>query len=415
MRPLRGGHHGEEPECRPLHRPVPIRSDGPALRPAAVVGKPEGASRRAAAVEDAPARARRPSVGSEPARGAAPARAVSERGLPRPKLALTRRVDRPRDPAPSRLGYRLRRAWMRAWVRRAATRGLPALVLALALAAWLGDGEEVERLRERWEELRAQIEARPEFAVTEARIEGAGPQLEPLLRAALPALPSSSLRLDLEAVRAAMAELPPVEHVEVQVMPRGVLSVRVEERRPALLWRGPDGLTALDVQGRALRRMPSRSGRSDLPLIAGEGAERAVPEALALHAVAGPLGPKLRGLVRVGDRRWDAVLDGGLRVMLPEEGAGAALERAAALEAAQDLTGRDLTHLDLRDPDRTVLRLEPRSMAEMAARLADERAGPPATGSDAGGPDRAPPGGVGAAPPPTGLAPQTLQSETPDR
>ena len=265
---------------------------------------------------------------------------------------------------------------MRRWVRRLAWRGLPALCLAGALALWLGDGEEVAALREGWAELRAEIEARPEFVVVEASVEGAGPDLAPLVRGALPALPSSSLRLDLEAIRAELATMAPVARAEVRVAPGGVLAVRIEERAPAVVWRGPEGLRALDAEGRALRALASRSAHADLPLIAGEGAEAAVPEALALHAAAGPLGPHLRGLVRVGARRWDAVLDEGPRVMLPERGAVAALERAAALDAAQDLVGRDVTHLDLRDPARPVLRLGPGARAEMARILAAERAGP---------------------------------------
>ena len=293
-----------------------------------------------------------------------------------PDLASRRRGGARVDPAPSRMAYRARRAWRRAWVRRAVGRGLPAAIAAALLAVWLGDGEEFRVLGERWAAIRAQVEARPEFAITAARIEGAGPALEPAIEAALPPLPSSTLSLDLGALRDALASMPPVARVDVQAT-GGVLSVRVAEHRPEALWRAGDGLHALDAEGRMLRTVASRTAHPDLPLIAGEGADRAVAEALALHGVAGPLGPKLRGLVRVGERRWDAVIEDGLRIMLPERDAVAAFERAAALEAAEDLTGRDLTHLDLRDPSRPVLRLGRAATAQMARVLAAERAGEP--------------------------------------
>jgi cell division protein FtsQ len=103
-----------------------------------------------------------------------------------------------------------------------------------------------------------------------------------------------------------------------------------------------------------------------------------VAEALALCAVAGPLAERLRGLVRVGERRWDAVIEDGPKIMLPAHGAVAALERAAALEAAEDLTGRDVTHLDLRDPGRPVVRLGQAAKLEMARALEAERSGGPA-------------------------------------
>ena len=266
---------------------------------------------------------------------------------------------------------------MRRWVRRAVIRGLPVLAAAGALAAWLGDGREVAAAREGWAELRREIEARPEFAVSEARIEGAGPALLPAIRERLPALPTSSLRLDLEAVRAEVVALAPVAGAELRVVPGGVLSVRVEERQAAAIWRGPEGLVSIDAQGLPIRPLASRTARADLPLVAGEGAGAAIAEALALHEAAGPLAPRLRGLVRIGERRWDAVLAGGARLMLPERGAVAAMERAAAL----DLGDRDVTHIDLRDPARPVARIGAASRPALALALAAERAGPPAPGA----------------------------------
>ena len=299
-------------------------------------------------------------------------------GPPRPPVETARPSARRRDPAPTRASYRLRRLWMRAWVRWLAVRGVPMLLVAGALAVWLGDGREIAAGRAAWADLRAQIEARPEFAVATAQVEGAGDDLAPLIRSALPPpLPSSSLRLDLEAIHAEVAAFAPVARAEVRVLPGGVLGVTVVEREAAVVWRGPQGLETLDADGGAIRALPSRAARADLPLVAGEGAAAAVPEALALHEAAGPLGPRLRGLVRIGDRRWDAVLDRGPRILLPEEGAVAAIERAAAMEAAQDLSARDVTHLDLRDPARPVLRLGPAALPEMARILAEERAGPP--------------------------------------
>ena len=65
-----------------------------------------------------------------------------------------------------------------------------------------------------------------------------------------------------------------------------------------------------------------RLRRPDLPLIAGEGAEQHVPEALALLAETGPVATRVRGLVRVGERRWDLVLDRDQVVKLPEADPG---------------------------------------------------------------------------------------------
>jgi cell division protein FtsQ len=65
--------------------------------------------------------------------------------------------------------------------------------------------------------------------------------------------------------------------------------------------------------------VPFRPGRyNSLPLVVGEGAEKKVKgfvdEIAAYPALAG----KVRAYVRVGDRRWDLLLDNGVRIMLPE-------------------------------------------------------------------------------------------------
>ena len=131
----------------------------------------------------------------------------------------------------------------------------------------------------------------------------------------------------------------------------------VTERVPVMLWRHARGIELLDKTGHRVASATSREVRGDLPIIAGEGADRAAPEALALIDAAGPILPRLRGLERVGERRWDVVLDRGQRIKLPADGALPALERAIALDRAQDMLDRDIAVVDLRHASRPVVRL----------------------------------------------------------
>ena len=72
--------------------------------------------------------------------------------------------------------------------------------------------------------------------------------------------------------------------------------------------------------------------------------------------------------VRVGERRWDMVLDRDQRLLLPSDRPVQALERLLALDQAEDLLARDLVAIDLRDEKRPVLRLGEDAL--MAARRA---------------------------------------------
>jgi cell division protein FtsQ len=177
--------------------------------------------------------------------------------------------------------------------------------------------------------------------------------------------PVSSFDLDLPALRATAEDFEAIEQAWLQVRPGGVLEVRLQERLPAMVWRHAGGLDLIDATGHRVAQLASREARADLPLIAGEGAPEAVAEALLLWAAATPLQSRIRGLVRMGERRWDLVLDRNQRILLPEDGALGALERVLALDATQGLLSRDLSIVDLRIPSRPVLRLSAEALADL--------------------------------------------------
>lgn len=285
----------------------------------------------------------------------------------RPLRARLRSVVRARrDPAPSRWAYRMQRLWLTPVFRAMLLRGLPAAAVVMLLGGWALDPARVGAARERIEALRTAIAARPEFSVRGLRISGAPPELAADIAEVLGLdFPVSSLDLDLAPLRESVEGLDAVARAELRVVAGGVLQLDVVARRPAVVWRRADGLELLDPLGHRISAISAREERPDLPLIAGEGAEAAVPEALALVRAARPLAARLRGLVRVGERRWDVVLDREQRILLPEAGAVAALEQVIALDEAQDLLARDVRLIDMRDPNRPVLRLSAHALREL--------------------------------------------------
>lgn len=272
------------------------------------------------------------------------------------RQVLTERVKR--DPAPSRLQYRLERMWLRPIWRRAARIGIPAVLVAVTAGIWLSDQDRRALLTGGVQQVMDKVQSRDEFQVRTMTVEGASPVVDKALRAMLPVdLPASSFDIDLTALRLQVMELDVIESIDLRIKPGGILSAVVKEREPAILWRHARGIEILDKTGHRVASVTSRDVRPDLPLIAGEGADLAVTEALALVDAAGPILPRVRGLVRRGERRWDLVLDHGQRIMLPATGALTALEAAMAIDRAQDMLGRDIAVVDLRNPSRPVMRL----------------------------------------------------------
>ncbi|MFZ5710642.1 MAG: cell division protein FtsQ/DivIB [Pseudomonadota bacterium] len=264
----------------------------------------------------------------------------------------------PRDPAPSRFAYRLDRLWLTPLFRALVRIGLPALAAILVLGIYFGDATRREALLARLGEVRRSIEDRPEFMVRLMAIDGASPAVADGVRKMLPVtLPESSFRIDLEAMRASIAQIDAVAGVDIRIRPGGVLQVDIRERVPVILWRNGPRIEMLDASGNRVATLVNRTARPDLPLIAGDGADRRVDEALAIFGAASPILPRVRGLARIGDRRWDVVLDRSQRIMLPETGAAAAMERVIALDQAEDLLARDVLVVDMRSEDRPTVRL----------------------------------------------------------
>lgn len=286
----------------------------------------------------------------------------------RPLTAPRRRAEPPlrRDPAPSRLAYKLERLWLRPGFRRLLRLGLPLCLTVLPALAYLSDDARRAALGAGLADLRRQIQERPEFMVTGVAVEGASAPVARAVEALIaPALPASSFTLDLEGLRATIAAIDAVATAELRVRPGGILQARIEERRPVILWRHAAGLEMLDVTGHRVATLLDRAARPDLAVIAGEGARDGVTEALEILAAARPLQSRIRGLVRRGERRWDLVLDRDQRILLPAEAPEVAVARVIALDGAEDLLGRDVAVVDMRNGQRPTLRLSEAALGDL--------------------------------------------------
>ncbi|MEM6465802.1 MAG: cell division protein FtsQ/DivIB [Pseudomonadota bacterium] len=272
----------------------------------------------------------------------------------------------PRDPAPSRLRYRLQRWWLTPHVRWTVRRGLPFVILLLAGAYVVTMPSVQEAAKRTLSDVRSHVAARPELQVTQMRMAGVPDQLRGPVDAAVGvSLPISTLDLKPLEIKARIEALDAVKAAQVRVDADGVLAIDVAVRVPRVVMRDGAALVLLDLDGHPVDRIAARADRADLPLIAGQSAGQHVREAMELLYIARPIAGRIRGLVRVGERRWDIVLDRDQAIRLPANGAAEALSRVIALNAADDILERDVTVWDMRDPRRPTLRLGPHAREEL--------------------------------------------------
>ncbi|MFU8881928.1 MAG: cell division protein FtsQ/DivIB [Rhodobacterales bacterium] len=262
------------------------------------------------------------------------------------------------DPAPSRWAYRMQRLMLTPLYRNLLRIGLPFAICFGAVTAYMADDTRREAVFGVVVDLREQFQTRPEFMVNLMAIDGASSTVAADIRDAVALeFPLSSFDLELEAILATIRALPAVSDARLRVRSGGILQVDVTERIPAVVWRRGDGLVVLDAAGFVTGPAATREAHATLPLIAGEGADQHVTEALDLVRAAGPLGARMRGLVRIGERRWDVVLDRDQRILLPEDAPVQALERVIALGQVHEMLERDLSVVDMRLAARPTIRM----------------------------------------------------------
>ena len=270
------------------------------------------------------------------------------------------------DPAPSRARYKLQRLWLTPIVRKMLKASIPVMGLC-TIGIYLATNQQ---LRDDWSnrmiETRKTIETRPEFMVNLMKIQGVSPEIQEQVRTASGiSLPLTSFDLDVLILRKRIEALDQVKSASLHLRSGGVLDVTIEERKPAILWRTLDGIQILDANGVRAGVVKSRLDRPTLPLIAGDGANLKIDEALHILKTAEPIKDRVRGLLRVGDRRWDLVLNRAQTIQLPAENPIAAVQRLIAWQSTQAVLSRDVTVVDLRNPARPYIRLAPNAIDQL--------------------------------------------------
>lgn len=169
---------------------------------------------------------------------------------------------------------------------------------------------------------------------------------------------SPILALDLAAARARIEALPWVRSAALERRLPDTLFLRLEERRPFALWQLNGNLAVIDQDGAVIAGAPVQEYAS-LPLVVGPGANSHAKELVLLVESEPELKPLVTAAVRVGERRWNVRLKGGIDVRLPEAEASDAWSSLARLEREHGLLQHDVIAIDLRLPDRPVVRTAP--------------------------------------------------------
>lgn len=272
---------------------------------------------------------------------------------PAARAALARRRREPDRPSHLRLWLRRQRGLF-----KPAVLGILACGVVVAAGVGLYAADPAGRLRNITDNT-ADLATAAGLEVREIVVEGRRNTPRDLLHAAIGAQQGDPiLGFSAAEARARLETIAWVESAHVERRLPGTILVRLKERTPFAIWQNQGRFAIVDRDGNIVAT-EALDAFGPLPLIVGVGAERHAPALHDLLAAHRDIQARTQAMVRVGERRWNLKLHNGIDVMLPEGHEAPALNRLAEMQTRHALLDRPLTAIDMRLPDRMVLRHAP--------------------------------------------------------
>ena len=260
-------------------------------------------------------------------------------------------------PRPSKIRYRLERVWLRLWFRKLTlylSLTLVFLIFCLFISVYSSD---LIKLKEYKNHLKNYIFERPELSVSKLEIKTANLDLVNQINAILKlSFPINSINLDINNLQQIINKIDSVESSNVRINDSGVLLVEVIERKPVAVYREQDELSLIDIKGYKINNIYSRSDRKDLPLIVGIEGNYQVKEALEIYQLLSVNINEIRGLIRIGTRRWDIIFKNNKRIKLPEKNPKRLLRKFLSSDKSYLISSNNFSIIDLRFTNKIILR-----------------------------------------------------------
>ena len=260
-------------------------------------------------------------------------------------------IRQPRDVAarPTRLKLLLRRS--RRFVRPAlfGVTGFGVVLMGILVVHSAQPGGMLGRLR-------TGLLTATNMPVQDIVVEGRNHTPEPALDTALGVRRGDPiLGFSLQQARERIETLSWVKYAAVERRLPGTIVVSLTERTPFAIWQSQGKFVLIGRDGQVVAN-EDIAAFGELPLVVGAGAPQAAAPLLDALDGLPELKSHVLAAVRVGERRWNLRLKNGADIMLPEGAENQALAKLMDLQSSQALLDRPLAVVDMRLPDRLVVR-----------------------------------------------------------
>ncbi|HEY3637542.1 MAG TPA: FtsQ-type POTRA domain-containing protein [Rhizomicrobium sp.] len=283
----------------------------------------------------------------------------SGRKSARPVLKRARSVSRA-QPASRRRGRDddgpgvFRRFWLALWAyfswRNPITWLLACLCFVLLAGALIASGF-ISRTGEVTRRTGNQIMTAAGFGIGSVRIDG-NHRTDPkdILAAAGFAPGESIFGVDVQAARRHLLSLEWIADAQIKRQYPDLITISIVEKLPFALWETPNGTYVVERSGRSVGLFDPHSF-PHLPVLIGDGAPQSAAELVDAVAAHRAIAARVTGYARISDRRWNLLLSDDVVVKLPEEDWAKQLDLLEHLIVDKAILERDISEIDLREPD----------------------------------------------------------------
>lgn len=175
------------------------------------------------------------------------------------------------------------------------------------------------------------------------------------------------LSLDLSDLKQRIEQLPWVRKADLRrsYLPN-ILQISLKERVVSSIWQLDNRFHPIDTEGNVINA-PYRPTSPKL-LIIGKGAPEHITELLSSITDDKDVYKRIKVANFISERRWNIILDDvehGITIKLPEKNVAAAWKKLLKLNQTEGLLKRKLTIIDLRLPDKVIVKLGKMSSKEL--------------------------------------------------
>ncbi|MGH1398236.1 MAG: cell division protein FtsQ/DivIB [Alphaproteobacteria bacterium] len=168
---------------------------------------------------------------------------------------------------------------------------------------------------------------------------------------------------DPASAKAQIEKITWVQSARVERRWPDTIYIELTERTPLALFQHEGRLHLLDTKGEEINA-GNLKRFENLIIVSGKDASKQAPELMALLLAETDLFPRIKRAELIGERRWDIILKDSTTLKMPEDDLGLALRRLMIAQEENGILDKDLKAIDLRKPDRLIIRTKPGQVQE---------------------------------------------------